>query len=82
MRIAYRTHKDGLILVTDAISPLGLQDGIHYIGQMNIEVRGIKALIAGTETLCGSVAPMDECIRIFRKSTGNFTLSLNDTQLI
>lgn len=71
MRIAYRTHKDGLILVTDAISALGLQDGIHYIGQMDVEVRGIKAFIAGTETLCGSIAPMDECIRIFQKSTGD-----------
>lgn len=72
MRIAYRTHKDGLILVTDAISALGLQDGIHYIGQMSIDVQGIKALIAGTDTLCGSIAPLDECIRIFRQSTGKF----------
>lgn len=71
MRIAYRTHKEGLILVTDAISALGLQSGIHHIGQMDVEVRGIKAFIAGTETLCGSIAPMDECIRIFQKSTGD-----------
>lgn len=77
MRIAYRTHKDGLILVTDAISALGLQDGIHYIGQMDVEVRGIKAFIAGTQTLCGSIAPMDECIRIFQKSTGDFSSFLS-----
>lgn len=76
VRIAYRTHKDGLILVTDAISPLGLNDGVHYIGQMNVEVRGVKAVIAGTDTLCGSVAPMDECVRIFQRSTGNISLSL------
>lgn len=81
MRIAYRTHKDGLILVTDAISALGLQDGIHFIGQLSVEVRGIKAHIAGTETLCGSIAPLDECIRIFQKSTGEFSFWSEPTLL-
>lgn len=70
MRIAYRTHPDGLILVTDAISALGLEEGIHHIGQLKLEVKDSKAFIAGTETLCGSIAPMDECVRIFRKATG------------
>lgn len=74
LRIAYRTHKDGLILVTDAISAFGLQDGIHFIGQMAIKVSGDKAFIAGTDTLCGSIAPMDECIRIFQKSTGKINV--------
>lgn len=69
MRIAYRTHPNGLILVTDAISALGLQEGIHHIGQLKMEVRDSKAFIAGTDTLCGSIAPMDECVRIFMKST-------------
>lgn len=70
LRIAYRTHKDGLILVTDAISAMGLADGTHFIGQLAIEVRQGRAHIAGSETLCGSIAPMDECVRIFKKSTG------------
>ncbi|KAM7347807.1 N-acetylglucosamine-6-phosphate deacetylase [Cochliomyia hominivorax] len=69
MRIAYRTHPDGLILVTDAISALGLEEGTHHIGQLRLEVRDSKAFIAETDTLCGSIAPMDECVRIFRKST-------------
>lgn len=69
LRIAYRSHAAGLILVTDAISTLGFTDGIHYIGQLAIEVRDGKSFIAGTETLCGNMASMDECIRRFRVAT-------------
>jgi N-acetylglucosamine-6-phosphate deacetylase len=69
LRIAFRTHPTGLILVTDAISAMGLEDGMHRIGQYSIEVRNHKAFIAGTNTLCGSIAPMDECVRIFKKET-------------
>lgn len=72
LRIAYRTHKDGLILVTDAISAMGLEDGTHFIGTFSIDVRHGQAYITGTNTLCGSVATMDECVRIFKKSTGGF----------
>jgi len=70
LRIAYRTHPQGLILVTDAISALGLEEGVHHIGQLPLQVKQGKAFIAGTETLCGSIAPMDECVRIFQKATG------------
>lgn len=69
LRIAYRSNPDGLILVTDAISALGFSEGRHYIGQLAIDVRHCRAYIANTDTLCGSIAPMDECVRIFRKST-------------
>lgn len=69
LRIAYRTHPNGLILVTDAISAMGLEEGTHRIGQYSIEVRNHKAFISGTNTLCGSIAPMDECVRIFLNAT-------------
>lgn len=55
--------------MTDAISAMGLEEGMHRIGQYNIEVRDHKAYISGTNTLCGSIAPMDECVRIFKKET-------------
>lgn len=42
---------------------------MHRIGQYNIEVRDHKAYIAGTNTLCGSIAPMDECVRTFKRET-------------
>ncbi|XP_055526353.1 N-acetylglucosamine-6-phosphate deacetylase [Wyeomyia smithii] len=69
LRIAYKTHSDGLILVTDAISAMGLTEGRHRIGQLDLEVRKGRAYIAGTDTLCGSIAPMDECIRFFKKAS-------------
>lgn len=69
LRIAHRTCPKGLILVTDAISAMGLAEGRHRLGQYEIEVRQGKAYIAGTNTLCGSIAPMDECLRIFKGAT-------------
>ncbi|XP_036344718.1 N-acetylglucosamine-6-phosphate deacetylase-like [Rhagoletis pomonella] len=69
LRIAHRTHPDGLILVTDAIAALGLGEGKHHLGQLEMEVRDGKAFIAGTNTLCGSIAPLDTCVRIFKKAT-------------
>jgi len=69
LRIAYRAHPNGLIVVTDAISAMGLEEGMHRIGQYNIEIRDHKAFIAGTNTLCGSIAPMDECVRTFKEES-------------
>ncbi|XP_059616718.1 N-acetylglucosamine-6-phosphate deacetylase [Phlebotomus argentipes] len=68
LRIAHRVHPEGLILVTDAVSAMGLAEGTHHIGQMTVDVSGGRAYVAGTKTLCGSIAPMDECVRIFLKS--------------
>ncbi|XP_033217985.1 N-acetylglucosamine-6-phosphate deacetylase [Belonocnema kinseyi] len=69
LRIAHRTHPKGLVLVTDAISALGLKEGIYQLGQREIEVRNDRAYIAGTETLCGSIANMSECVRFFKEAT-------------
>ncbi|XP_005191549.1 N-acetylglucosamine-6-phosphate deacetylase [Musca domestica] len=74
LRIAHRTHPQGLCLVTDAISALGLEEGIHHIGQFKLEVKDSMAFVAGTNTLCGSIAPLDECVRIFRKATNCSTV--------
>ncbi|XP_063989308.1 N-acetylglucosamine-6-phosphate deacetylase isoform X2 [Diachasmimorpha longicaudata] len=70
LRIAHRTDPEGLVLVTDAISALGLREGIHRLGQLDIEVRGGRAYIARTDTLCGSTAEMSECVRFFKQATG------------
>ncbi|XP_020917500.1 N-acetylglucosamine-6-phosphate deacetylase [Exaiptasia diaphana] len=70
-RIAYRSHPEGLVLVTDAIIALGLKPGIHQFGPVTIEKKGEeKATIAGTETLAGSVASMDFCVRKFKEMSG------------
>lgn len=62
----------GLVLVTDAISAMGLEEGTHHIGQLAIEVREGKAFVSGTSTLCGSIATMNQCVQIFKEATGLF----------
>ncbi|XP_017885278.2 N-acetylglucosamine-6-phosphate deacetylase-like, partial [Ceratina calcarata] len=70
LRIAHRTHPEGLVLVTDALSALGLEEGVHQLGQLRIEMRMGRAYIAGTDTLCGSTAEMSKCVRHFKEVTG------------
>ncbi|XP_030745528.1 N-acetylglucosamine-6-phosphate deacetylase [Sitophilus oryzae] len=69
LRIAYRVHPKGLIIVTDAISAFGLNEGEHKIGQLDVEIRDNKAFVAGTNTLCGSIASMIDCVKNFMKAT-------------
>lgn len=59
----------GVVLVTDAISALGLPEGTHHLGELSVEVKEGKAFIAGTSTLCGSIASMDQCVRFFLQAT-------------
>ncbi|XP_043584098.1 N-acetylglucosamine-6-phosphate deacetylase [Bombus pyrosoma] len=70
LRIAHRTHPEGLVLVTDALSALGLEEGIHQLGQLKIEMRSGRAYIAETDILCGSTAEMSKCVRHFKEVTG------------
>ncbi|XP_074138904.1 N-acetylglucosamine-6-phosphate deacetylase isoform X3 [Sminthopsis crassicaudata] len=71
LRIAHRAHPKGLVLVTDAIPALGLGNGRHTLGQQDVEVDGLTCCVAGTKTLCGSVAPLDACVRHFLHATGS-----------
>lgn len=69
LRIAYSTHPKGLVLVTDALSALGLGEGTHYLGDRAIEIKNNCAYIAGTSTLCGSITPFNACVQFFKRST-------------
>ncbi|XP_057551991.1 N-acetylglucosamine-6-phosphate deacetylase isoform X1 [Hippopotamus amphibius kiboko] len=69
LRIAQRAHPEGLVLVTDAVPALGLGNGRHTLGQQEVEVNGLTAYVAGTNTLSGSIAPMDTCVRHFLRAT-------------
>lgn len=64
----------GLVLVTDAMSAMGLKEGTYCIGESVVEVTNDRAVIAGTDTLSGSIATMDYCIRFLLKSTGKRSL--------
>lgn len=70
LRIAHRAHPQGLVLVTDAVPALGLGNGRHTLGQQEVEVDGLTAYVAGTRTLCGSISPMDVCVRHFLQASG------------
>lgn len=70
LRIAYHTHSKGLVLVTDAIAALGMNDGVHKLGTQTIHVKGLEAKLDGTDTTAGSVASMSYCIRHLIKATG------------
>ena len=68
--MAYNTHPHGCVLVTDAMSAMGLGDGTHSLGAMAVDMKGDRATLTGTDTLAGSVVTMDTCVRRFRQFTG------------
>lgn len=69
LRIAHRVDPKGMVLVTDAIAGAGLPEGEHRFGSQTMEIKGNRAVIKGTQTLCGSIATMDMCVQHLRKST-------------
>lgn len=69
-----------MILVTDAVSALGLDEGNHTIGQKCVEIKNSCAYIAGTETLCGSIATMNFSVKFFKKATGEKFLVIEKTK--
>ena len=63
LRMAVRSNIRGLVAVSDAIGAMGLSDGRYNLGQYEIEVKGPRAVIAGTETLCGASATVYDAVR-------------------
>jgi N-acetylglucosamine-6-phosphate deacetylase len=59
-----------LSLVSDAIAALGLPDGTHRLGAVEVEVRGGAARLADG-TLAGSVAGLDACVRELARVTNS-----------
>jgi len=52
-----------LLLVSDAIALAGTRDGSGRLGSLDIEVRGERATLAGSDTLAGSVIGLDTAVR-------------------
>ena len=67
-----------MILVTDAMSAMGLEGGVsHCLGNKIVHIRQDpdnprmrSAYIEGTDILCGAVATMDDCVRNLMRTTG------------
>ncbi|KAI9250887.1 hypothetical protein BDA99DRAFT_522159 [Phascolomyces articulosus] len=70
VRMAYYSHPTGAVLVTDALSAMGLPAGTYSLGGRDVAVdHNGAAYVKGTSTLAGSTITIDECIRNFQKFT-------------
>ncbi|KAG0227951.1 hypothetical protein BGW42_002505 [Actinomortierella wolfii] len=53
VKIAYDSHPEGVILVTDAMSAMGLAPGNYQLGNMSVTKEEDRVYIEGTDTLAG-----------------------------
>lgn len=67
-------------MVTDAVPALGLPDGTYHMGANQIVVKNKRATNAGTETLCGSIASMAECVQYMRQALLDGETKQNDVK--
>lgn len=82
VRLAYRANPERMCLITDAISALGLKDGQYHCGQQNLEVKGARAVLSGTETLIGAICPLWEAVRNLHDWTNcSWTVALQAASL-
>ena len=76
VKIAYNSHPDGIVVITDAMAAMGLETGRQYhIGESAVTIVEGKAgrrraVLSGTEVLAGSVATMSDCVKEMRRATG------------
>jgi len=75
LRMAYRSHPAGVILVTDAVSAAGLPPGEYTVGGERVTKTKDRVYVYGTKTLAGSCVTMPECLRNFHKFTRCGTLA-------
>jgi N-acetylglucosamine-6-phosphate deacetylase len=61
--VARSAGSDRIALVTDAMDAAGMSDGMYRLGGLTVEVAGGEARVAGTGTLAGSTATMDQLFR-------------------
>ena len=61
---------DRVSLVTDAMAAAGMADGTYRIGPLAVEVADSVARLAGTDTIAGSTATMDQLFRFAVAGSG------------
>eukprot|EP00468_Gymnochlora_sp_CCMP2014_P001021 CAMPEP_0167740340 /NCGR_PEP_ID=MMETSP0110_2-20121227/219_1 /TAXON_ID=629695 /ORGANISM="Gymnochlora sp., Strain CCMP2014" /LENGTH=436 /DNA_ID=CAMNT_0007624215 /DNA_START=147 /DNA_END=1457 /DNA_ORIENTATION=- len=74
VRIAFKAHPEGAVLVTDAMSAMGLGEGNFQLGETTVTIKDDRATTNNGKTLAGSIARMDLCVRNFREFTGCSTV--------
>ena len=70
---------DRVALVTDAMAAAGMVDGAYTLGSLAVTVSGGVAKVAGTDTIAGSTATMDQ---VFRYAVDNSGLPVDDALLL
>jgi N-acetylglucosamine-6-phosphate deacetylase len=72
VNIAWRSHPEGCILVTDAMFAAGLPDGLYdWTNGDKIEKKGQLLILAGSDNkIAGSAATLIECVNHFLNYTG------------
>jgi N-acetylglucosamine-6-phosphate deacetylase len=61
---------DRVALVTDAMAAAGMSDGSYRLGTLPVDVTGGVARLAGTDTIAGSTATMDQLFRFAVRHNG------------
>ncbi|XP_065187956.1 N-acetylglucosamine-6-phosphate deacetylase-like [Sycon ciliatum] len=75
LHLAYHSHPNGLVLVSDAMAAAGLGAGYHKLGTLQVHMTedadGLLCarLADQQETLAGSVAMLDFCVRWFHEAS-------------
>lgn len=74
-----RVGPDRVALITDAMAAAGMPDGAYTLGALPVEVVDGTARIAGTDTIAGSTATMDQ---VFRFAVTNSSLPREEALLM
>ncbi len=61
---------DRVALVTDAMAAAGMVDGAYLLGSLSVDVVDGVAKVAGTDTIAGSTATMDQVFRYAIRNSG------------
>ena len=61
--VTAKVGADRVSLVTDAMAAAGMADGAYRLGALDVDVRDGVARVAGTDTIAGSTATMDQVFR-------------------
>ncbi|QYS98642.1 N-acetylglucosamine-6-phosphate deacetylase [Trichoderma simmonsii] len=71
IRLAYGAHPEGLILITDAVMFMGMEDGVYEWtnGQRTVK-QGMTLKLEGTSTLAGSAIDLMSCVNNLLRWTG------------
>jgi len=62
--LLFRHAPGRVVLVTDAMAAAAAGDGDYALGGLEVEVRGGRAVLAGTQTLAGSTLTLDRAVQV------------------